>query len=176
MYSTHKISFHLTCICTSLDDKEMNYTVFPIDTPSPLQYSEDLRLRPSTGTAKSAPSGKVNQEILDNIAKAKVAKADGTDYVYTEKDVILYNLGLGAKRTDLPLVYENDENFQVLPSFGVIPPFNAASPFSISDIVPNFSPMMLLHGEQFLEVRKYPIPTEATLVCYPKLVEVVDKG
>lgn len=63
-----------------------------------------------------------------------------------------------------------------MPTFGVIPPFNAVAPYSLSDIVPNFSPMMLLHGEQYLEIRSYPIPTEATLVSYPKLVEVVDKG
>jgi multifunctional beta-oxidation protein len=74
------------------------------------------------------------------------------------------------------LVYENNDNFQVVPTFGVIPPFNAVAPFSMSDIVPNFSPMMLLHGEQFLEIRKFPIPTEAKLVSYPKLIEVVDKG
>lgn len=36
--------------------------------------------------------------------------------------------------------------------------------------------MMLLHGEQYLEIRKYPIPTEGTLVAYPHLVDVVDKG
>ncbi len=36
--------------------------------------------------------------------------------------------------------------------------------------------MMLLHGEQYLEIRQFPIPTSATLVSYPKLIEVVDKG
>lgn len=36
--------------------------------------------------------------------------------------------------------------------------------------------MMLLHGEQYLEIRQFPIPTAATLVSYPKLIEVVDKG
>lgn len=86
------------------------------------------------------------------------------------------DLGVGAKRTDLPLVFENDENFQVLPTFGVIPTFNATVPFSFGDVVPNFSPMMLLHGEQYLEIRSFPIPTEGTLVSYPKLVEVIDKG
>ena len=58
----------------------------------------------------------------------------------------------------------------------MIPPFNATSPFNMAELVPNFSPMMLLHGEQFLEIRHFPIPTEATLVTYPKLVEVQDKG
>jgi multifunctional beta-oxidation protein len=46
----------------------------------------------------------VNQEILDNIAAAKKAKAKGSDFKYEERDVILYNLGIGAKKTDLPYV------------------------------------------------------------------------
>ena len=85
------------------------------------------------------------------------------------------DLGVGAKRTDLPLVFENDDNFQVLPTFGVIPTFNAIVPYSMNDVVPNFNMKMLLHGEQYLEIRG-PIPTEATLTSYPSLVEVVDKG
>lgn len=36
--------------------------------------------------------------------------------------------------------------------------------------------MMLLHGEQYLAVKKWPLPTEATVVNKPKLVEVLDKG
>lgn len=35
---------------------------------------------------------------------------------------------------------------------------------------------MLLHGEQYLEIRKYPIPTSGKLISYPRLVEVIDKG
>ena len=46
----------------------------------------------------------------------------------------------------------------------------------MDSLVPNFNPMMLLHGEQYLEIKQYPIPTSATLVTYPKLIEVVDKG
>jgi len=86
------------------------------------------------------------------------------------------DLGVGCKRTDLPYIYENSDTFQALPTFGVIPPFNANTPFSLSDLVPNFSPMLLLHGEQYLEILKYPIPTEGKLIAYPRLVDVVDKG
>ena len=121
-------------------------------------------------------SGSGNQEYLSAIEKAKSAKAEGSPFSYDDKDVILYNVSLGAKRTQLPLVYENNDDFQVLPTFGVIPGFGAVSAFSMEDIVPNFSPMMLLHGEQYLEIRKFPIPTAAKVVTYPKLVEVVDKG
>ena len=117
-----------------------------------------------------------NPNYLDRIAHAKTVQSKGTDFSYNHRDIILYNLGLGAKRTDLPLVYEGDDAFTPIPTFGVVPPFNAASPFSLSDIVPNFSPMMLLHGEHFLQIKRYPIPTEATVTCYSKLVDIIDKG
>lgn len=53
---------------------------------------------------QTGSKGKVDQSILDNIAKALKAKAQGTDFSYTERDVMLYNLGIGAKRTELPYV------------------------------------------------------------------------
>jgi multifunctional beta-oxidation protein len=117
-----------------------------------------------------------NSEILSNIESAKKMKAEGTRFAYDDKDVILYNLSLGAKRTELPLVYEGSSDFEVLPTFGVVPFFSASPPWNTDDIVPNFSPMMLLHGEQYLEIRKFPIPTAAETVSYPHLIEVIDKG
>jgi multifunctional beta-oxidation protein len=120
--------------------------------------------------------GEGGNDILANIEKAKQATTEGTAFDYVDRDVILYNLSVGAKRTDLPLVYENNEHFQALPTFGVIPWFNTATPWNMDDIVANFSPMMLLHGEQYMEVRKFPIPTEAKTLTYPKLIDVVDKG
>lgn len=114
--------------------------------------------------------------ILQNIEKAKGLSAEGTPFDYVDRDIILYNLSLGAKRTDLPLVYENNEHFQALPTYGVVPWFNTATPWNMDDIVANFSPMMLLHGEQYMEVRKFPIPTAANTLTYPKLIDVVDKG
>ena len=130
----------------------------------------------SGGGASAKKGGKVDQGILDNIEKAKKLQADGTEFLYDDRDVILYNLGVGAKRTELPLVYENSDSFQVLPTFGVIPPFGASIPWQMDEIMPNFSPMMLLHGEQYLEIRKFPIPTSAKLISVPQLIEVVDKG
>jgi multifunctional beta-oxidation protein len=124
----------------------------------------------------AAPKTEVKQEYLDAIAAAKKAKANGTEFHFEERDVMLYNLGIGAKKTEIPLVFEGHDDFQVLPTFGVIPPFSAETPFSMDELVPNFNPMMLLHGEQYLEIKKYPVPTSGTLVTYPKLIEVVDKG
>ena len=90
--------------------------------------------------------------------------------------MILYNLGLGAKRTDLPLVYENNPNFQVLPTFGVVPTYFATQPWEWKDLLPNFDFRMLLHGEQYLEIKQFPIPTTATLESSTHLIEVIDKG
>lgn len=126
--------------------------------------------------SKGSSGSTGGKDYLAAIEKAKKAESKGTVFSYDDRDVILYNLSLNAHRTQLPLVYENDDNFQVLPTFGVIPFFSAESPFSMDDIVPNFSPMMLLHGEQYLEIRKWPIPTRAKTISYPKLIEVVDKG
>jgi multifunctional beta-oxidation protein len=115
-------------------------------------------------------------ETLKNIEKAKALSSEGTPFNYEDRDVILYNLSLGAKRTDLPLVYENNDQFQALPSYGVVPWFNTATPWNMDDLVKDFSPMMLLHGEQYMEVRKFPIPTTANTLTYPKLIDVIDKG
>jgi multifunctional beta-oxidation protein len=46
----------------------------------------------------------VNEEILASIENAKKAESKGTPFKYEEKDVILYNLGIGAKKTELPYV------------------------------------------------------------------------
>lgn len=46
----------------------------------------------------------MNDEILANIEKAKKAEAQGTEFTFEEKDVILYNLGVGAKKNDLSYV------------------------------------------------------------------------
>lgn len=122
------------------------------------------------------PAAKRDEAILAKIDEALKAKASGTEFTFTERDSMLYNLGVGAKRDDLPLIFEGHEDFQVLPTFGVIPPFSAETPYDLTELVPNFNPMMLLHGEQYLEIRSWPLPTSGTLVSYPQLIEVVDKG
>jgi multifunctional beta-oxidation protein len=147
------------------------------DHPSdPQEGLQSIMANMSNKSGGDSESSSEGSEYLSAIEDAKKAKSEGSEFVYDDRDVILYNLGVGAKRTDLPWVFEGSDKFEVLPTFGVVPYFGAASPFSLEKIVPNFNPMMLLHGEQFLEIRKFPIPTSGKLVSYPKLVEVVDKG
>lgn len=119
---------------------------------------------------------RANRKYLSKIDAALKLKGTPTTYTYTERDVILYNLGLGAKRTDLPLVYEGSDNFMALPTFGIVPTYHSKSPFDLKEIVPNYDQRMLLHGEHFMEIKHWPIPTEASLQSSTHLVEVVDKG
>ncbi|KIX07897.1 uncharacterized protein Z518_02551 [Rhinocladiella mackenziei CBS 650.93] len=113
--------------------------------------------------------------VLARIEDAKSRRIQGTTFEYTEREILLYNLTLGARWTDLPLVYENNSSFRALPTFGAIPYFNTTLPFSDEELLPKYDPTKLLHGEHYLEIRKYPIPTRGKLVTYPRLVEVIDK-
>jgi hypothetical protein len=57
-------------------------------------------------------------------------------FTYTEKEVILYALGLGcvAQR----YVFEGDEQFAALPSYVVVPAFGVLDTIPFKDYVPNF--------------------------------------
>lgn len=77
------------------------------------------------------------------VVDAKAAKYPATEYSYSERDVALYNLGIGATEKDLPWVFEQHEKFHAIPTFGVIPQFPASSGMSL-DWLPNFSPVSIL--------------------------------
>lgn len=96
------------------------------------------------------------------------------DYDYTWKDSILYNLAVGAKATELKHTFELSPDFEVLPTIGVIPYFNCHLP--LNKMLPNFDPRMLLHGEQYLEIRKWPLPTSGHLTTHMRPLEILDKG
>lgn len=85
-------------------------------------------------------------------------------YSYTDKEVILYNLGVGATSDELKYTFENDPDFQVVPTFGHLPNFNSGrGQYSFTKELRNFNPMFLLHGEHYIKIEKFPIPTEATI-------------
>ncbi len=102
-------------------------------------------------------------------------------YEFDERDTILYALGVGAPlnsldKTDLRYVYELHPDFCALPTMPVI-----YSSKMIADIISGniagieFNPMMLVHGEQAIELYKQP-PVSGTIQCIPTIRNIYDKG
>ncbi|PVU93823.1 hypothetical protein BB561_003013 [Smittium simulii] len=129
-----------------------------------------LKLDSSASNNKRASAA--NSKIIDVLA-ARNHNFPSSEFKYTERDIMLYALGIGASTKDLNLVYELDPNFQTIPSFAVIPAFFLKA--NAQDFLPAYHPMMLLHGEQSVQLFDN-FPTSGTLVCKPKIVDIVDKG
>ncbi len=98
-------------------------------------------------------------------------------YTWTEKHVILYNLGVGAG--DPPtdpneLEYAYEASLKAVPAFGTIPPFGLMmSMGSVEGL--DIQLAQILHGDQELVVHS-PIPTSGTVTQTGTLVDVYDRG
>ncbi len=103
------------------------------------------------------------------------------EYSFSKRDTAIYALGVGApadplSQDELKFVYELSHNFCALPTMPVV-----YSGRMIDDIVKGdihgikFNPMMLVHGEQSLEINKA-LPVEGTIVCTPTISNIFDKG
>jgi 3-hydroxyacyl-CoA dehydrogenase/3a,7a,12a-trihydroxy-5b-cholest-24-enoyl-CoA hydratase len=118
-------------------------------------------------------------EFVD-VAKVMSYRFKPEVYSFTERDVSLYALSVGAAKDpldpqELQFVYElNGAGFYALPMFGVTFPFVVLGQIMN---VPGlrFNPMMLLHGEQYLELKR-PLPTHGTFIQQAKISQIYDKG
>jgi acyl dehydratase len=110
-----------------------------------------------------------------DVAKLKAWPLAPIEQRYTERDTILYALGVGVghdplDRDALRFVYE--DGLQALPTFAVVlgyPGFWAKDPATGIDWV------RLLHGEQSLELRA-PLPAAGTVLGTSRITAIVDKG
>ena len=85
----------------------------------------------------NSPSDDTDIEL---VREAKRNVPEPQDYFYSERDVILYNLSVGATEQELHWTFENHEEFSALPTFGVIPQFMTSAGISL-DFLPNFNPV-----------------------------------
>lgn len=99
------------------------------------------------------------------------------EQTYTERDTILYALGIGLgadplDEEELRFVFEEAEGFAALPTMPVVlagPGFWARDPGTGIDW------KKILHGEQAIELHG-PIPAAATVVGATRVTDIIDKG
>ena len=100
-------------------------------------------------------------------------KFPDTEKSYTQRDVMLYALGIGLGQNpidphELAFVYE--KNLKVLPTFAVVLGFE---PFLLRGTGITFE--MTVHGEEHLTLHR-PLATSGTIVARHIIDDVIDKG
>ena len=93
---------------------------------------------------------------------------------YTERDTILYALGIGLgadplDKTELAYVYERGD-LKVLPTMPVAMAFK-----SLREMNLGIDYSKLVHGEQSLKIHR-PMPTKGVVLGRSRVVDVIDRG
>ena len=105
--------------------------------------------------------------------KAVGATTEPMLFEWTDRDTLLYALGVGAGTEDLSFTTENSHGIdqQVLPTYAVIccPAFGAAAK------VGSFNWAMLLHGSQGIRLHA-PLPPAGKLSVVTEVADIQDKG
>eukprot|EP00455_Lapot_gusevi_P037804 TRINITY_DN423_c0_g1_i1.p1 TRINITY_DN423_c0_g1~~TRINITY_DN423_c0_g1_i1.p1 ORF type:complete len:752 (-),score=268.99 TRINITY_DN423_c0_g1_i1:137-2392(-) len=165
---------------------DFNQATYPTSTQDAFApIMANLSGTPPSAAAPASPSAskpkpkKAKSEGSVDVSRALGHVFPALPFTYTERDVALYALGVGAAANpldpqQLKFVYENDPHFQVLPTFGVVVPSAGLSQVMNTPGL-SFNPMMLLHGEQYMELRR-PLPPSGTLTSTAKIAHIYDKG
>ena len=103
----------------------------PSSTIHYLQIVENFENKSESG---SSPSD--DEDVI--LREANKGAPEPLDYSYSERDVIVYNLSIGATEQELQWVFESDREFAALPAFGVIPQFLASAGLPL-DFLPNYN-------------------------------------
>lgn len=108
--------------------------------------------------------GKVDLSVIGTTTEPVV-------YEYTWKDVVLYNIGVGADEKNLAFVYENTPGgLKVLPSFCVVPAMRA-----FPRLGDDLEWSLMLHGEQLIRLLQ-PLPPQGKIIQVGEVLNIYDKG
>jgi acyl dehydratase len=94
-------------------------------------------------------------------------------FEWTDRETLLYALGVGAGLDDLAFTTENSHDIeqQVLPTFAVI----ACPAFGAAGMIGSFNWGMLLHGSQGIKLFA-PLPPAGSLSVVSEVTDIQDKG
>ncbi len=115
-----------------------------------------------------------------DLKQALGTKLPAMPFQWNEDTLILYALGSGVgigtdQTSPAVLQYTYEQGLKALPTFGVIPSFPVLYHLgSVPGL--SFNPMLLLHGEQYMEVVARPIPTSASVSTVGTVKAIYDKG
>lgn len=99
---------------------------------------------------------------------------------FNSRDAIIYSLSLGyssdpMNESDLKYTFELNDEFKAFPTFAcVLPKIDIFKALTSCPGLPNFNPMMLLHGEQRLETYR-PLVPDTKYVTQARIADVADK-
>src|SRR3978361_104991 len=101
------------------------------------------------------------------------ATTDPQPFDWTDRDTMLYALGVGAGTEDLAFTTENSHDIpqQVLPTYAVI----ACPAWGAAANVGSFNWAMLLHGSQQIRLHA-PLPASGKLNVSSEVGHIQDKG
>jgi len=147
----------------------------------------DMSLNPDAPTSPEEGMGKFMDALRQqekgvgdssNVTRLNLSEVTFPEikHKYKVNSPILYALGLGLTLEDaegMNYLYENSEDFRVLPTFPVVPGmecmFEALKYPSL-----NVDFTQILHGEQYVELLR-PIPPDSEFTLKTEVIDVLDK-
>jgi len=133
----------------------------------------DLETAPTTLTTPvpTAPAPPTPDE------RARAYQVPDSKYMYTERDVLLYMLSIGARLPDdLPMLYEGHPNFTVFPTFTSIVALSDVFSGGIAglDGLEDVDITRAVHGEQYIEILK-PLPASGEVILKSRVIDLLNK-
>jgi acyl dehydratase len=114
-----------------------------------------------------------------DLSVARGAEMPSTDFEWTETDVLLYHLALGAGTDPLDpreLRYATEDDLQVLPTFAVVAPsVHTTDAPRVEYPGISIDLTRVLHGTQRIDVHR-PLPTSGKARATARVVDIWDKG
>ena len=112
-----------------------------------------------------------------DVARVVGAELVGTTFTWSEDDVILYHLGIGAgdpptDSGELRYVYEGD--LRVLPTYATIPQFSMMMSMGMLEGL-EINLAQVLHGEHEIVIHEK-LPTAGSVTQTGRVVDIFDKG
>src|SRR6202163_1230618 len=128
-----------------------------------------------SGLTGSSPGVTIRGSMPIVYDKLLALKIPEVAQVYTEKDAILYALGVGLGRDpmdadELPFVYQ--QNLQLLPTFAAVLGWPG---FWVRDLDSGIDWLKVVAGEQGLVLHR-PLARRGTVIGRSRITEIIDKG